>query len=145
MFSIARILMGCALISWVTLCLGCGAGGPKPVQVSGKVTVDGQPVANVVVHFIALGDKHVGTGRTAPDGTYTLENGALPGVNKVYFSVVQELPPGVDETALAAGTVELPKPTSPIPPKYLDPQNPQLEFTVPPGGTKEANFEISSK
>jgi hypothetical protein len=145
MFATSRILVLCAVGGLIVFSSGCGAGGAKPVPVSGKVTVDGQPVANVVVHFIALGDKHVGTGRTGPDGTYTLENGALPGVNKVYFSVVQELPPGVDETALAAGTVELPKPASPIPPKYLDPQNPQLEFTVPAGGTKEANFELSSK
>jgi hypothetical protein len=145
MFSLVRVFMGFAVVSFVAFCPGCGGGGARPVPVSGRVTVDGQPVPNVVVHFLAVGDKHVGTGKTAADGSYSLDNGALPGVNKVYFSVVQELPPGVDETALAAGTVELPKPASPIPPKYLDPQNPQLEFTVPAGGTKEANFELSSK
>lgn len=124
---------------------GCGGGGEKPVPVSGRVTVDGQPVANVAVHFMALGKNHVGTGKTGPDGTFTLENGALPGVNKVYFAVVREMPQGVDETALAAGAAELPPVESPIPPKYTDPLNPQLEFTVPAGGTKEANFDLKKE
>jgi len=62
MFATSRILVLCAVGGLIVFSSGCGAGGAKPVPVSGKVTVDGQPVANVVVHFIALGDKHVGTG-----------------------------------------------------------------------------------
>lgn len=121
---------------------GCGGAGDRPVPVSGKVTVGGQPVANVAVHFIAVGKNHVGTGKTGPDGTFTLENGALPGVNRVYFAPLRDLPEGVDETALAGGGAALPPVESPIPPEYTDPLNPKLEFTVPAGGTKEANFDL---
>lgn len=129
----------------VSFLVGCSGGADKPVPVSGRVTVGGQPVANVIVHFIALGKNHVGTGKTGADGTYTLENGALPGVNKVYFSPVRELPPGVDPTALVGAEANLPPVGSPIPPQYTDASNPKLEFTVPAGGTKEANFDLQPK
>lgn len=140
-----RVTVLCALIGLIGLVSGCQGGAEKPVPVSGKVTVGGQPVANVTVHFMAVGKTHVGTGRTGPDGSYTLENGALPGVNKVYFSPIRQLPEGVDETALASGTVELPPAECPIPAKYLDAGNPQLEFTVPAGGTNTANFDLPAQ
>ncbi len=62
------------------VCFGCqGGSGPRPVPVSGRVTLDGQPLADVAVYFHLRGEKHVGVGKTKPDGTFTLENGALPG------------------------------------------------------------------
>lgn len=136
-FGIVAAIVG----SFVT---GCGGAPEKPVPVSGRVTVGGEPVANVAVHFIALGKNHVGTGRTAADGSFTLENGALPGVNKVYFAPIRELPPGVDETAFVGGE-DAPPVEIPVPPEYTDPLNPKLEFTVPAGGTKEANFDLPRK
>ncbi|MCS7238081.1 MAG: hypothetical protein NZ899_07410 [Thermoguttaceae bacterium] len=142
MFRTCALLTMLGLLVLAVVTCGCAGGGDKPVPVSGKVTVGGKPVGNVIVHFMAVGKTHVGTGKTAADGTFSLENGALPGVNKIYFSVVRELPQGVDETALASGAVELPPVENPIPSKYTDPQNPALEFTVPAGGTKEANFDL---
>lgn len=121
---------------------GCGRSQNRPVPVSGRVTIRGQPVADVLVHFVSATGKHVGTGRTAADGTFKVDNGALPGDNKVYLAPVVELPPGVDETAAAAGVVASRQIKTAIPPQYLDPMKPALSFNVPAGGTDQANFEL---
>jgi hypothetical protein len=104
-------------------------------------------LADVAVYFHLRGEKHVGVGKTKPDGTFTLENGALPGENHVYFSEAQgqeTVDPAVLEAQQAAG-ISPQKKQSRIPAKYTDGTNPALTFRVPAGGTKEANFELTSR
>jgi hypothetical protein len=61
-----------------------------PIPVQGAVTYHGQPVGGAVVSFLPLGDlgRHGAFGMTGPDGslhlsTYTMGDGALPGIYKV--------------------------------------------------------------
>jgi hypothetical protein len=73
----------------VSICIGCGSDAvefPDRAQVTGKVTLDGDPVAGADVVFVSTLEKggHSATGRTNADGEYTLssfghEDGAVLG------------------------------------------------------------------
>src|SRR5262245_48265312 len=77
-------------------CLGCG--GVKYAPVSGKVTMDGQPLSNAHVNFqpIAEGTMNPGPGshgKTDENGNYTLEvvgggQGAVVGKHRVTVSLL---------------------------------------------------------
>jgi len=90
---IAALLLAAMALS------GCGSKGsnlPKPVLVTGTVTLDGKPLANATVYFRPEGDK-MGTGSTGTtdaNGKYELvtsfgnetKPGAIPGKYRVWFS-----------------------------------------------------------
>jgi hypothetical protein len=84
------------------LLTGCG---PKPVKVSGTVTLNGQPVDGASVQFVpADGSGRQASGGTDKDGkfqltTYENNDGAMPGEYKV---VVKYTPPV--ETGASANT-----------------------------------------
>lgn len=136
----------------VGLAVGCsGAGGPsvETVDVSGTVTLDGKPLEGVAVHFSRSMD-HAGTGVTGADGGYKLGNGAEPGENKVYFTAVESVDEGEEDdadtdTGMAEDKAATGGEGPAIPPKYTDAANPALTFTVPAGGTTEANFDLTSE
>ncbi|MDY0168892.1 MAG: hypothetical protein RBS80_20270 [Thermoguttaceae bacterium] len=133
----------------VSLGAGCGRSGSdvKTVAVSGTVYLDDQPLEGITVVFIGENARFVGMGETGPDGKYRLDygsiprtRGAMPGMNRVYFTVAaeDEGPPMIPD--------EVPKPKdNPVPPKYCDPANPQLTFDVPARGSQEADFRLSSR
>lgn len=122
-----------------------GCGGPyKVAPVSGKVTLDGQPLANVNVVFQPTGTKSgtaPGPGSMATtdaQGQYTLnlisespQPGAVVGSHKVSFApAVQKPNPGQE--------IATPNPlASKIPTESLD-------FEVPAAGTNQANFDLKS-
>lgn len=63
-----------ALLGLVGLC-GCGGGGadvPDLGGVTGKLTVNGQPLANAVVTFNPVADGRPSSGVSDSDGTYEL-------------------------------------------------------------------------
>ncbi len=134
---------------------GCGTDGVKTVDVSGTVYLDDQPAAGVTVFFIT--DDHTGTGKTGVDGKYTLDNGAQPGQNKVYFSKIagSDLSgEAVDDGEMAADMPDEGEPSEEsaaqpegeqLPAKYTDPLNPPETFTVPEGGTSSADFRLTSE
>lgn len=70
-------------------CVGCGPSGPKLVDVTGSVTLDGKPVPNAIVTFnpdFAGGSNSLG--KTDANGKYQLEfsqdrKGALVGKHLV--------------------------------------------------------------
>lgn len=75
---------------------GCGQSGPEVAPVSGRVTVDGQPMENIDVVFQPEGSKSPSYGRTDKDGNYTLAYkrgvpGALVGSHGVSISASGEL------------------------------------------------------
>jgi hypothetical protein len=123
-----------------------GCGGPyKTVSVSGRITRNGAPVANMAVLFqpIATSDnKEPGpgsTGVTDSDGRYTLTlvgrstRGAVIGKHKVKITPMAQDADSADDR---------PKFVKPAPKKQK--REPALEFEVPPGGTDAANFELGS-
>ncbi|MEM4188370.1 MAG: hypothetical protein QXN56_04335 [Candidatus Hadarchaeum sp.] len=75
--------------------LGCGSQGPALAPVSGKVTMDGQPLSGVIVTFVPVGGGVSSSGVTDEAGVYRLScplgPGALVGEHRVY---VRSQPPG---------------------------------------------------
>ena len=137
---------------------GCGGAGydvPDTADVSGTVTLDGDPVEGIEVHFMS--DKFTGYGKTDSQGRYQLIQGAVPGENKVFFSKIEggdvALDPeaGMDEMQLrmsaesqgGAGGPKLAREL--IPAEYSDPAKSKLTFPVPEGGTNKADFRLQSK
>lgn len=107
----------------VIVAFGCSQDGPKRVSVKGRVTLDGQPLANVSVHFKPV-NHTPGNGSLGPtdaDGNFTLLDvrgisGAIPGEYRVYFHRFDSAP--------------APKPDL-LPRSFTDAVNSPLRATVP--------------
>jgi hypothetical protein len=114
--------------------------------VSGRVTLDGEPAANVRVSFQPLGsadNPNPGPGSVAftdADGRYHLtvvgskRSGAVVGRHRV--SIQSPHGPGAEFPNAP------PKPAKMIPRKYN--QESTLQFEVPSGGTTSADFELTT-
>jgi hypothetical protein len=121
------------------LILGCQKGGGN-VSVSGRITKDGQALPNAHVTFRQLdasGKPDPATeaaAETDDDGRYTLQrvqggsSGAVPGKYRVEIQVIERTEQGMRKL---------------IPPEFNEKS--KLEYTVPPGGTKEADFDVKTK
>jgi hypothetical protein len=132
---------------WVVLALplaGCGGGSYKTAPVSGRVTLDGRPLAKAQVTFVPV----AGTGEKEPlssshgitdnDGRYTLAiidqaggttEGAVVGKHKVMIQG------GITDPKRAR--------QKNLPPRYN--RKTTLECDVPPGGTNSADFNLKSR
>ncbi len=156
-----------AVAGVATVCLalaGCG-GGPKYVSVSGTVKVDGKAYKNAVVSFQPMASKGaddagaVGSSAlTDENGKFTLmtidgKSGAAPGRHKVRIQTKRDDPTAyVDPTV---GSDDNPDPDAgnpkkkqnakidPIPTEWYSDTGGK-EYTVPDGGTDQANFDIES-
>lgn len=138
----------------VVLCISVGAlgcGGPKYSPVSGKITMDGNPLPNASVTFqpMSSGDNpNPGVGsaaKTDENGNFTLkisgteDLGAVVGKHRVEinaFDRVKEIDPTSDKW-------EKKLPKNLVPPKYNNQST--IEFEVPSGGTNNAVFDLKSK
>jgi hypothetical protein len=134
----------------VVLCLaGCGSGaGYKLAPVSGKVTLDGQPLAGATVTFQPEASSKEGTAGpgsaavTDAAGKFVLQTaeakrrpGAVVGKHTVRLSGVQDQRAPDDDSAR-------PKVKDPVPLRYREPG---LPFDVPAAGTDKADFQLDSK
>jgi hypothetical protein len=131
---------------FVLLC-GCGSDG-KVAPVSGVVTLNGKPIADIAVTFqpLASDGKNVAGptafGVTGPDGRYTVKlygtetKGATVGKNQVRFCGYAA-PTDMTDEALAKA-----KPKVNIPTRYWNES--KIEFEVPPKGTSSADFQLKS-
>jgi hypothetical protein len=135
--------------TWLTIWLalagvafaGCDARGLVPAE--GKVTLDGQPLAGVHVIFFPVGasvnDPTMFSGLTDANGHYVLRGqgggpeGIAPGSYRVSLTTAVA-GPNDDETT--------PLPQERVPAKYRDGK---LQFDVPEGGAKDANFDLKSR
>ena len=141
-------LLSCALLM-VAGCPGPGGDLPDVVPVSGTITLDGQPVSDVMVVF-SPGDTTGGgicTGITDASGRYELKDGqqrvgAPAGKYDVTCSKFV-MPDGSLFTSdgsispMEAGAEEM------IPPKYSSAET-ELTATVSPGGGT-INFDLTSE
>ena len=130
------------------LLLGCSKGPHDIVPVSGRVTVNGKPYANLAVSFQpAVSDKgnHPppgSGGMTDNDGRYTLKvvgtdlagrTGAVVGKHYVSITYFIERDPFDDGPPKVKPAVE-------IPARYTSGK--LLTFDVPSGGTNKADFDL---
>ncbi len=137
------------------LSVGCGQGdGTTFAPVSGIVTVEGQPMAGVIVTFepltttVRAEQRAASVGVTDADGLYVLKaggdqiNGALVGKHRVRLALREptlkdELDPTYDvqeETKKLEGFKQLPK-------RYN--AETELTFEVSADGTDEADFDVT--
>lgn len=131
------------------LCLlifGCGGGAsdkPELGQVSGKVTMDGDPLPNVNVTFNAEKGQPA-TGKTNESGEYTLSYLGEPGVpaGKNVVSINTPAPDGGDG-GCGCGDEEF---LDPIPLRYnaQSRDNPDMIKEVKAGKDHEFNFDLTS-
>lgn len=121
------------------LSAGCGPSGPEIAYVTGKVTMDGKPLANASVVFIPENGRPAGAATDA-DGNYVLNfaqgrRGAIPGKNTIRIMTQRDPTPGENGTAIP-GSKET------VPAKYNT--NSTLEFVVEPKKKNVANFDLQS-
>jgi hypothetical protein len=133
------------LVFGVALCAaGCGSGNLAPV--SGRVTLDGEPAANVRVTFQPLGsaeNQNPGAGSygiTDADGHYRLtqigtkRQGAVVGKHRVRIQ---------SSHGPSAEFPDAPPAPKKAVPKQYDKES-TLELDVPKGGTTTADFKLTT-
>src|SRR5262249_13969891 len=141
-----RLLVGLVL---VTL-FGCGGQPYQVAQVSGKVTLDGKPLANASITFAPMATKEnmnprpTPTGLTDGDVHYKLTfDKSTPGavVGKCGIYIPSVVAAGVTEEKDGGPPVK--KVKDRVPAKYN--LNTELTYDVPAGGSDQANFELKSR
>ena len=135
-----RLALGLALL----LALGCG--GRKFVPVSGKVTLNGQPLAGATVSFQPIAEGSVeaaagSVGKTDAQGEYTLtastgQGGAAVGKHRVMISLLNPKV-GEDDARRRHGPALEDK----VPPRYNKDSKEVVE--VPADGLKK-DFALTS-
>ena len=123
-------------------------------DVSGTITLGGEPLAGAEVHF--LSGKFEGYGRTNEKGKYSLVRGAPVGKCTVYITKTPEVKAssaidtgieGMDAEQVkamaqgeAAAQETAAKPL--LPPEFSDPNESKLTFDVPAAGMQAADFKL---
>lgn len=136
MFCPARHALG--LVFLIPLAAGCGD-GRTAVQVSGKVMVKGQALADIGVTFQPVGGGLGSAGKTDAEGRYTLQfvdnqqAGAQAGPHQVTFHDL------LDQPAESPDAGPVPPSKSRLPPGARGTVH---DFEVPPQGTNAANFDL---
>jgi hypothetical protein len=142
---LTRLLVGVAVVSMM---IGCG-GSERFAPVSGKVTLNGNPLAHATVSFqpfAKTGSIEAGegsTGKTNEKGEFTLSSstgkrGALLGKHGVSISA---LDPQIGEHDTRPPRGGWPR-ADKVPSRYN--AKTELTFDVPSGGTNKADFDLTS-
>src|SRR5262245_33255012 len=131
-----------AVVAWV-MCTAAAVGCHRDVDpVSGRVTLNGKPLAGAVVTFQPRGNST----EPRPSGTGSI--GHTDDQGRFSLRMVEPNKPGAvvgDHTVTIATNTEAPATAtvkgSPIPIAWRDGTR---QFRVPPGGTTKANFDITA-
>jgi hypothetical protein len=148
-----RTLTALALVAALVGLTGCG-GGPQFAAVSGRVTLNDQPLEGFTVDFQPMAkskDADAGpgsTGKTDKDGRFTLRSqldssraGAVVGKHQVRVWAPEGSQDRDAESTQGKGKGK--KSDRPfIPGRYH--VNSELTFDVPPGGTDKADFALKA-
>jgi hypothetical protein len=137
---------------FLVVAAGCGKSYPV-APVSGRVTIDGRPLAHAQVRFLpATGqDLPPSSGVTDDQGNYELHlqtdgrQGAIVGENHVTISQDQRNKEFMRESMarMAQSGGRGMRPGELLPKKYN--RTSQLTYTVPAEGKTDANFDLKSK
>lgn len=140
------------MIAVSLLCLGCGSDVPPSKldrqAASGKVTLNGQPLANgsIAFHPLSASGESTVSGTVIKDGAFSLteENGLPTGKYKVVItaSAASDNLPADPEAAMdAAGKADEDK-TAKIPAKYNS--NTELTCDIVDGPNDALSFDLKS-
>lgn len=137
----AMILGGAAVL--LTTVAGCGQKGPALGQVRGRVTLDGEPLAEAEIVFQPQKGRP-GTARTNDKGeyelTYTVDRaGALLGLHEIRITTFE---PGYDGETPQGERKTIPERPERVPAKYN--RKSELKADVKPG-SNVFDFQLSSK
>lgn len=107
----------------------CGCGGERPVKVSGKITIKGEPVEGIKVQFVPVsGSGRPASGSTGKDGQFQLtavenNDGAFPGEYKVVlvYAPAQEVASGDSTKDVMKQAMEQQAKDAKKKPKYVIP------------------------
>ncbi len=142
-----------ALVCAVTLLVGCGKKVVKTEGVTGTITLDGAPLADCNVYFLAA-EKGSGAldsfAKTDASGNYKLQTmtgaanaGTTPGKYKVRFDARVGVDTG--KTEMVSGKeVPIMDVKSVLPKKYNDVKTSGFEVEVKPGANT-IDFDLKSK
>jgi hypothetical protein len=126
----------------LALLVVAGCGGPGPVPVSGTVTYQGQPLADVNVTFLGP-EGLVATGTTDAQGQFSkLDSnrggeGAVPGEYRVTITPKSNVP--ADPSATVSYEMAS---APPFPPKYMTLETTDLKATVAAGSDNTFTFDL---
>jgi hypothetical protein len=122
---------------------GCGGSeGPSTIPVSGKVTLNGEPLTSGEVAFVPKegdGTRRPGIGRIEEDGTFVLMSHSKEGVEPGDYKVVV-YPVASDDGGEKKDAATI----SPIPEKYRKTETTDLEATVD-ASTKDEELAFDLK
>jgi len=99
---------------------GCGKTGPEVAPVTGRITLDGKPLANADVLFQPDGSKPPSAGRAGADGHYELAYkrgvmGGMLGQNTVRITISSDVVPNPPNIPARYNTeTELTKKSNPV-------------------------------
>ena len=136
---IARMILLGALTALV-----CGCGGGDVGQVSGTVTLSGQPLAEGTVVFENTPAGISVNAEIGPDGSYTVKTYELSGLPPGTYQVaIKPASIGDGETPLVSDpSEEIATPASVIPEKYRSVETSELTVTVVSGGNPPFDFDL---
>ncbi len=147
-------LLRLAAIVMVVALSGCGGG--SGVAVSGKVSLDGQPVKDGTIQFVPVdGTQGPSAGGTIKDGSYSIpaDGGPLPGKHRVEISSFVDVKEATSKE-LAGALFGRPSSDQPkeaqvqtlrknvVPAKFNETS--ELKADVPKAASHEANFSLTS-
>lgn len=132
-----------AVILCAVVVAGCG-GPASPQTVSGKITLDGAPLAaaslTMVPQDASIKDpafRGPFVGKTDDQGEFSIGPIGEPGGGA---------PAGAYKLTISTAFVEAFDENSIVPPERVpEPHRSGVDFEVPAGGTSEANFDLKSK
>ena len=152
----------------VTACMvlfvlaGCGRQADEPAPVEGKITQEGEPVANATITFTPEDGKgRRATGMSGADGTFKMTtrntgDGVVPGAYKVTVSKQSGTATGDEYTDTTGadyirkmkemamkGKKPAGRAKSDIHSSYGDEQTTALKFTIPAGGNKDLEIKLN--
>jgi hypothetical protein len=121
--------------------IGCSGGSDVDTyDVSGTVTYNGQPVANVNVTFNPQGGGHVAVGKTDAQGRFSSLTTRNPGDGAAEGEYVVTLSQIMDTTSTPDSEQAYAAPTAaglPFPTKYLNTRESDLRVSISADGEKE--------
>ncbi len=151
---ISRVFAGAntAAMSFCCCLLLAGCGGGLPMgQVTGKVTLDGNPVTSGVVHFVPKKGP-AATGPLDENGQYRLTTpgkglGAVMGTHTIYLTPTSDEAhmEGFSQADYESGKLAPEEPPQPfLPNRYLNLSSSGLQREVA-AGSQEHDFQLTSQ